>query len=225
VKKGLHIQWLDFTQEMKLVFLLGVFSLLALSSSVDTETSLTALHRGVRQASVGRDKKSLKRGSKNIKGRKGKGKKSANKGRLIEGKGRRRKGGKAKKSSKRKGVNTGQRKEKKGRKKSKNAKGVKGKGRKEKKKFGGKTIQRNDTTTANCKSFLSFDNLKDLRYAQNQLRMNIRINNMINKLDNKRDKSADAFKAAAEFFKSCPVAEGTALYDILRFEIMFSSCS
>ena len=55
--------------------------------------------------------------------------------------------------------------------------------------------------------------------------MNIRINNMIDKLDNKRDKSADAFKTAAEFFKSCPEAEGTPLYDILRFEIMFSSCS
>merc|ERR1711973_660007 len=201
--------------EMKLVFLLGVFSLLALSSTADTETSHTALDRRVRQTSVRRDKKGPKRGSKNIRGRKGKGKKSTKRRGLNEGKGRKRKGGKIKKSTKRKGFNTGQRKGKKGGKKSKNAKGDKGKRKKVKKNNRGNINQRNDTTTANCKSFLSFDNLKDLRYAQNQLRMNIRINNMINKLDNKRDKSADAFKAAAKFFKSCPVAEGTALYDIL----------
>ena len=127
MKKGLHIQWLDFTQEMKLVFLLGVFSLLALSSTADTETSLTALNRGVRQASVRGGKKGLKRGSKIIKSRKGKGKKSAKRRGLNEGKGRKRKGGNVKKSSKRKEFNKGKRKDEKGGKKSKNAKGVKGK--------------------------------------------------------------------------------------------------
>ena len=221
-KGGLQVQWLTFTQDMKLVLLLGVFSLLALSSTADNETSLTALNRGVRQASVRGGKKGLKRRSKNNKGGKGKGKKSSKRRRLVDGKGNKKKGGKVRKSPKKKGFNFEKRKGGKGGKKPKNGKGAKGKRRKVKKNRKVKTHQRNDTTTANCKSFLSFDNLKDLRYAQNQLRMNIRINNTINKLNNKRDKSADAFTAAAEFFKSCP--EGTALYDILRFEIIFSSC-
>ena len=90
---------------MKLVLLLGVLSLLALSSTALPETSLTALHRGVRQASKSKGKGDLKRGSKgkNV----GKEKKSAKERQLKAGQGKKRKGGKGKKSAKERGLKKG----------------------------------------------------------------------------------------------------------------------
>merc|ERR1711988_1493291 len=139
-----------------------------------------------RQTSVRRGKKGLKRRSEGRKRKGGKVKKSAKRRGLNEGKGRKRKGGKVKKSTKTKGFNFGKRKGGKGGKKLKNEKGVKGKRRKVKK---NKRVKTNQGKTDNCFLFRSIENLKDLRYAQNNQRMNRRINDMIKKLNNKRDKS------------------------------------
>merc|ERR1712213_80906 len=84
------------TDRMKLVFLLGVLSLMALSTSAQPEMSLTALNRGVRQASQeAHGKGSLRRGSKARKG--GKNRKTAKRRELKGEKGEKRQGGNGKK--------------------------------------------------------------------------------------------------------------------------------
>ena len=202
---------------MKLVFLLGVLSLLALSISAQpetpltapSETSLTALNRGVRQASKearGRQK----RGSKSKKARKGK---KASKENGLEGK--RRKNGKGKKSANGKGRKQG---------KGKRRGGRKNKGGKEKSKKGNKRqnpkkqkTQKNLRNEQTCTNFFTAPNAKDLTYAQNQQRKSKKIVSLLKKLDKKRDKSATAFSEAADFFQDCPAASG--IYNILRFDM------
>ena len=180
---------------MKLVFLLGVLSLLTLSISAPpetsltapSETSLTALNRGVRQASKearGRQK----RGSKSKKARKGR----------KQGKGKRRGG-----------------------RKNKGGKGKSKKGNKRQNPKKQKT-QKNLRNEQTCTNFFTATNAKDLRYAQNQQRKSNKIASILKKLDKKRDKSADAFLDAAEFFRDCPA--GSSIYNVLRFEMTILLC-
>ena len=221
-----------------MVLLLGVFSLLALSSTVDTETSLTALNRGVRQASKSKGKGGLKSRSKGKKV--GKGKKLGKERGLKAGKGKKRKGGKGKKSTKKRGLQKRQEGKRKGGtgKKAANGKGRKesgGKRRRKNKGKGGKgkrnkankiQKQRNfkkqrkekidNRQTAGCSAF--YTDLPGYRYDQNQLRKLLRINRTIVKLRNKVDRAATAFMDGAEFFKDCP--EGQEIYKILRLEII-----
>ena len=197
---------------MKLVFLLGVLSLLALSISAPPETSLTALNRGVRQASKearGRQN----RGSKSKKARKGKKGKKASNANGLEGK--RRKDGKGKKSANGKGRKQGTGKRRGGR-KNKGGKGKSKKGNKRQNPKKQKT-QKNLRNEQTCTNFFTAPNAKDLTYAQNQQRKSKKIVSLLKKLDKKRDKSATAFSEAADFFQDCPAASG--IYNILRFEM------
>ena len=202
---------------MKLVFLLGVLSLLALSISAPSETSitapsetsLTALSRGVRQASK-EARGRLKRGSKSKKARKGKKGKKASKANGLEGK--RRKDGKGRKSAKGKG----KKQNRPTRNKSKGGKGTKKKGIKRQNPKKQKT-QKNLRNEQSCTNFFTAPNAKDLTYAQNQQRKSNKIVSLLKKLDKKRDKSATAFSEAADFFQDCPAASG--IYNILRFEM------
>ena len=184
-----------------MVLLLGVFSLLALSSTVDTETSLTALNRGVRQASKSKGRGGLKRRSK---GRKvGKGKKLGKKRGLKAGQGKKRKGGKGKKSAKKGGLQKRQEGNRKGGtgKKAANGKDRKERGgrRRKNKGKGGKRKRNNankiqkqrnfkkqrkekidNRQTAGCSAF--YTDLPGYRYDQNQLRKLLRINRTIVKI-------------------------------------------
>ena len=220
-----------------MVLLLGVFSLLALSSTVDTETSLTALNRGVRQASKSKGKGGLKSRSKGKKV--GKGKKLGKKRGLKAGQGKKRKGGKGKKSAKKGGLQKRQEGNRKGGtgKKAANGKDRKERGgrRRKNKGKGGKRKRNNankiqkqrnfkkqrkekidNRQTAGCSAF--YTDLPGYRYDQNQLRKLLRINRTIIKLRNKVDKADTAFMDGAKFFKDCP--EGQEIYKILRFEII-----
>ena len=195
---------------MRLVFLLGVFSLLALSSTADTETSLTALNRGVRQAGRGTQGR-LKRGSKKGKGRKGKKGKKSSKAKGLQGN--------RKKLAKENGKKEAKGKTRKGKKN----KGVKGKKKKANNRRQSKTekIKQNqieNRQTDECNRF--YGNLKDYRYDQNQLRKVLRVNRTITILRNKVDKAATAFMDGAEFFKDCPLPEARKISNVLRFEIL-----
>merc|ERR1711988_1788780 len=184
--------------KMRLVFLLGVLSILALSSTADTETSLSALNREVRQAGKGAQGR-LKRGSKKGNGRKGKNGKKPSKANRLKGK--RRKDGKGRKSAKGKGKKQKRRRGN----KSKGGKGTKKKGIKRQNPKKQKT-QKNLRNEQTCINFFTATNARDLRYAQNQQRKEKRIERFIARLDKKRDKSATAFSEAAEFFRDCPAA-------------------
>ena len=212
-----------------MVFLLGVLSLLALSISASPEMSLTALSRGVRQASKEAWAR-LKRGSKKGKGRQGHIK-------LIKKpKGKGRKWKKGKKSSKAKGLQGNRKKlakengkkEIKGKtRKGKKNKGVKGKKKKANNRRQSKTekIKKNqieNRQTDECNRF--YGNLKDYRYDQNQLRKVLRVNRTITILRNKVNKAATAFVEGAEFFQDCPLPEAKKICHVLRFEIILLLC-
>ena len=201
---------------------------MALSTSAQPEMSLTALNRGVRQASQeAHGKGSLKRGSKARKG--GKNRKTAKRRELKGEKGEKRKGGNGKKI-RGKNVRKGNKKKKASGKRRKGNKfeGKEGKRKKasnrQKTKTGNDQRQenRNDFATDNCKDY--YLKLRDLRYDQNQLSKVKRIDSLLNKLQNKFNKSLTAFKNGSEFFESCPNPEGQDIYDILRSEIILLSC-
>ena len=197
-----------------MVFLLGVLSLLALSISASPETSLTALNRGVRQASKEARGK-LKRGSKKGKGRTGKKGKKSSKAKGLQGN--------RKKLAKENG-----KKEIKGKtRKGKKNKGVKGKKKKANNRRQSKTekIKKNqieNRQTDECNRF--YGNLKDYRYDQNQLRKVLRVNRTITILRNKVNKAATAFVEGAEFFQDCPLPEAKKICHVLRFEIILLLC-
>ena len=198
-----------------MVYLLGVLSLLALSITADTETSLTALDREVREAgnvAQGRLKKTRKKKSRKGRKLKATGRKAARIKERKEVKGKGKRGGKIKGRRGRNGKKVGKSNGKKG-KKASNANGLEEKQRKDGK---GKK------STKTCNKFFTATNAKDLRYAQNQQTKSRRINAILRKLDKKRDKSADAFLDAAEFFRDCPA--GSSIYNVLRFEMTILLC-
>merc|ERR1711988_1622546 len=208
------------------VFLLVVSSLLALSSTADTEASLTALNREVRQAGKGaRGKRNLKRGTKKRNGRKGK--KSGKKKGLKEGqrskesKGGILKGGKGNRKKPNNNRRPKKRTVKEKRKKLNNGNRSKGRTEKSKKNEG---INRSDDDCG-CACFYSQENqdeadkpnnVNNLRKATNRLRQAKRALKNINKTFKKWEKSVDFFEDGAKFFKYCNAPNASFIYNTLR---------
>jgi len=199
---------------MKLVYLLGVLSLLALSITATPDKSLTSLDRGVRQASNeawGRLRSRSKKGKKERKGKKGKarkGKKGMKAAKGVNGKQR-------KEDTRKKSTKGNELKQGKGNRREKSKKGNENKGNK-KQKFKTRKNEKNERTdpTPGCSDF--YDNLRKFRYDQNQRKKVIRIDRSITKLRKKVEKAATAFMNGAEFFKDCPLPECQKIYNSLR---------
>ena len=71
-----------------------------------------------------------------------------------------------------------------------------------------------------CDAFYDKDNtaeVRDFRYARNQLQKAQRAKNRIKKLEKLTEKAADAFLAGAAFYKDCSDPRAAAVYQGLRF--------
>ena len=174
------------------------------------------IQRNVREAGAGMKRKNAERKKK---------RKNVTGGRKGAGAEAKKRGGARKKSknngarNKRKNAGKGKKGEKKDRRRRKNEKEPK-KNKRMKLRNMRNNEKQNHYTIINCPAFYNENdttNVRDFRYARNQIQKARRAKNRIAKLDKLTEKAATAFLNGATFYKKCSDPGAKAVYEGLRF--------